>query len=307
MVWTLFWIVAGCFIWLGNRFANIALYPENWDHESSRNREMQDQPVELSYFDSIEKEAFEIISSREQKIRGFTINGDKADRLVIFSHGITYNLYGAVKYLKMFHEWGFNIVIYDQANHGNSEGHVTTFGYYEKNDLKDVVDFALAKWKNLTIVGVHGESMGAATALQHAQMDKRISFVVSDCSFDTAWNEFKYRLKVEKHLPAFPTLYIASLFSYMKSGVFFSRMNPLEAVSKLEIPVLWIHGLADDYTPSDQTGRLYNAHKGKKQLYLVEGARHAKSYHVDPEGYRKQVEGFLRDNVFEGGREDVGL
>lgn len=306
MTWPIIWIAIGIFLWLGNRFANVALYPMNWTHESARERELKDQPEELSYFDSLDKEAFEILSSRDLKISGYTINGKSNHKVIIFSHGITYNLYGAIKYLKMFHEWGYNVVVYDQANHGTSEGEVTTFGYYEKNDLKDVVDFAVQKWNDLVYIGVHGESMGAATALQHARMDKRVSFVISDCSFDSAWNEFKYRLKVEKHLPPFPTLYIASLFSYMKAGVFFSKMNPMLAVEKLNIPILWIHGLEDDYTPAVQTQRLYDAHQGKKRLYLVEGAKHAKAYNKDPEAYKRHVAVFLNESVYEG-REDDGL
>lgn len=293
MIWTLFWLLVLAAVGFGNHFTKVALFPEAWTHEDARERELKDQPLELEYYEALEKKPFEVTSQHGYPLRGILIETPGSTRTMIFVHGITYNLYGGVKYLKMFHEWGYNIVLYDQPNHGKSGGDVTTFGYYEKLDLAQIVDYVVVKLGSHQEIGLHGESMGAATALQHGILDSRIAFIISDCSFDTAFNEFKYRLKVEKHLPAFPVLYIASFFSYLKTGVFFSAMNPLKAVSKLKLPVLWIHGLADAYTPCAQTKTLYDAHPGFKHLYLVEGATHAKAYQIDPQKYREVVASFI--------------
>ena len=66
-----------------------------------------------------------------------------------------------------------------------------------------------------------------------------------------------------------------------------------EVLKHAKLPVLMIHGLADDFVPSYMTQQGYDACNGSKELLLVDGAGHGVSFLVDREAYVTRVIAFL--------------
>ncbi|MGH8675387.1 MAG: alpha/beta hydrolase, partial [Burkholderiales bacterium] len=58
------------------------------------------------------------------------------------------------------------------------------------------------------------------------------------------------------------------------SGLVTQRLDLLEKLQRLKLPVLIVHGAEDDLVPPDMARRLYEAARGPKRLLLVEGAGH---------------------------------
>lgn len=280
---------------LGERFNRKAIYPHNWQYEETLNKEIKDGVIEEGFFEALNKEAFEILSDRGYILKGYWIQPGAiaSDKTVVICHGITNNLMKSLKYLEPFIERGYNAVIYDHKNHGESGGDYTTFGAEEKLDLKQIVDYVVSKVGEGSVIGTHGESMGAATVLEHVKIDSRIAFVISDCAYKSAEAEFAYRLRVENHLPAFPILMIASFLNKVKHGISFKEMSPIDSLETIDQPILFIHGLADDYIPYSHSQEMFEVKKDKKALYLVSDARHAMSIIVDREAYIEQIHHFL--------------
>ena len=65
---------------------------------------------------------------------------------------------------------------------GHSDGSFVSLGHFEKEDLLCVVEHLRAT-NVVSTIGLWGRSMGAATALMHADRDPTIGCMVLDSSF----------------------------------------------------------------------------------------------------------------------------
>lgn len=63
-----------------------------------------------------------------------------------------------------------------------SEGDYVSLGYYEKQDVKAIVEY-LWETKRVSRIGLWGRSMGAATSIMYTSMDTSIAGIVVDSPF----------------------------------------------------------------------------------------------------------------------------
>jgi pimeloyl-ACP methyl ester carboxylesterase len=99
---------------------------------------------------------------------------------LIYLHGVSDNRASASGVLDHFRRRGFNVVAYDSRAHGESGGEAATFGCFEKEDLRHVLD-TLRPGPIILV----GSSLGAAVALQTAALDPRITAVARMTSSQT--------------------------------------------------------------------------------------------------------------------------
>lgn len=187
---------------------------------------------------------------------------------VVFLHGVADNRMSGAGVVKRFVSRGFEAVTYDSRAHGESGGDFCTYGYYEKDDLRRVLTAIDARR-----VVVIGHSLGGAVALQAAAEDDRIATVIAVESFSdlrTVAGERAFYL---------PAWLVAKAFRYAEEkGTFHaSLVSPEKAAARIKVPVLVIHGTADDATSPEHSVRIHAALAGPKRLVLVEGAGHTQS------------------------------
>ena len=284
-------------VWCGLIFAGRVVFPKRFGVLETYALEKEKGLLDDAEYQSWPKEELQIQSDFGYLLYGLYFPSAGSKRAVILSHGVTYTLYGSVKYMRIFRELGFNILIYDLRHHGQSGGKNTTFGFFEKHDLVRIVVWVAQRIGPGAVIGTHGESMGAAISMQHAAIDARVAFVVEDCGFSNLAELLAYRLKADYHLGKFPLLYLASFFSQLLTGMRFEQVMPIQAIAQVTAPVLFIHGAADDYTPPHMAQALYQEKQtGARGLYLAPKAGHAESYASDRAAYTQVVTDFLRAN-----------
>ena len=193
------------------------------------------------------------------------------------------------------HDLRYNILLPDLHYHGRSEGRAIRMGWLDRLDVLRWMEVANALFGGNTQMVVHGISMGAATTMMVAGEPQRpyVKCFVEDCGYTSVWDEFSNELKTSFGLPAFPLMYTASWLCDLKYGWNFREASALAQVAKCELPMLFIHGDADDYVPTWMVYPLYEAKPGEKELWLVPGAGHAYSYRDNREEYTAVVRAFV--------------
>lgn len=189
--------------------------------------------------------------------------------ILVYLHGVADNRSSGSGVITRFAEQGFEAVAYDSRAHGQSDGKYCTYGYFEKEDLRRVLD-ALPPGPVVLI----GHSLGAAVALQHAAQDGRVKVVVAAESFADLRS-----VATERAPFVFSTSSIGAAIKRAEQDASFvaDTVSPVEAARMIRVPTLIIHGENDDATSPQHSRRIHAALPGPKRLILVPGARHAES------------------------------
>lgn len=294
MIYIIIFTVSVSVLFAGSLYlAKLTLLPKTETYDQTFKREVEAGYFESCFIDNLAKEEVWIDSEQTYSLHGYWIENDSSKKTVILAHGFGVNLYASFRYIEVFLSKGFNVLLYDEAFHGQSGGKFCTMGYYEKFDLKACVSWVVEKCGSDSLIGVHGESMGASTALMGAAIDDRISFLISDCAFEDNVKQLTYQLKTRFRLPSFPLLNLSSFFANIIAGYVYSEVSPIKVVDQIRAPVLFIHGDSDTFTPVDNTKNLFENKKGRKELYISPNADHAESLLADRVRYREVIHEFL--------------
>lgn len=94
-------------------------------------------------------------------------------------------------------------------------------------------------------------------------------------------------------LPAFPSLYLVSLFARIFAGIRLRGCDTRKAMEKnTTVPVFFATGTRDRVVPPEMTKQNYEACRAPKMLLLTEAAN-GMSYLAAKAEYEKQLEDFL--------------
>ncbi|MDF2926662.1 MAG: alpha/beta hydrolase family [Paenibacillaceae bacterium] len=277
-------------------FSDKVIHIKVWGQERIEQFEVNSGVLKLEYLAALPKEEVSIPSPYGYELKGWFIpRQEPSSKTVILVHGVTRSRLTSIKYVELFRKRGFHVLVYDQRRHGQSGGGTTTYGYYEKYDLKACVDWVLERTGAGSAVGIHGESMGAATALQHAAIDNRASFYIADCPYSNITEQLIYRLKVEYGLPAYPLIPLVALICRLRARFRLHDAASLLSLQSVETPILFVHGENDTYIEKQMTEAMYSIKSGRKQLYLAPNADHAEAYMKNPDEYDRVVGDFLQE------------
>ncbi len=203
-------------------------------------------------------------------------------------------------YAKYYHEaLGFNVLMPDARGHGKSEGDYIGFGWHERKDTAQWIDYVLDRNGTDNEIALHGVSMGSATVLMTSGEDlpEQVKTVIADCGYTSALDILSYQLGEMYSLPSFPLIQSTSLLTKIRAGFSFAEASALEQVKKTSLPIFFIHGKEDAFVPVEMVYELYEAANGEKELYIVPDAEHGNAYDADPETYENKVKEFLHQHM----------
>lgn len=219
-----------------------------------------------------------------------------SDRTMILFHG--YHGSGKRDYscaVKMYMELGYNILLIDERANGESEGKLITFGVKERYDVLSWINFVLSKQGADTKICLGGLSMGAAVVMMAAGLNlpKNVVSIVADCGFTSPAEILAHVANANYHLPGKIAVGCLNVFCKLFGGFSLYQVNTTEALATSDIPILFIHGKADNFVPCYMTERSFEAAKAEKYICLVKGAGHGLAYLMDKETVGQALKSFL--------------
>ncbi|HEY5562323.1 MAG TPA: alpha/beta hydrolase [Clostridiaceae bacterium] len=287
---------------------SVGIYAGNYYYEKICKLEINRNLDMEYYIKSFDYKRFSTLQTLDVNIKsnfGYTLSGTyilnpvATNNTVIVVHGITGSRWEAMKYEDMYLDMGFNVLVYDSRYHGLSGGENITLGFFEKYDLDNVVKY-LREASSTCVIGVHGESIGAVTALLQAKLDQNnhnVSFYISDCAYSDLTELLSSKLS-GGYMPnseffAKVILFYGNLVALKKSDFSIYAVSPIKVIKDISTPIMFIHGSNDTFIPASMSLELYMEKKGERYIYIAPNAEHAMSYFTDKIEYTAKVKEFL--------------
>ena len=244
-----------------------------------------------NWFQEIPKEDVYVKSYDSLKLHGVYIPSfdKKSNKLAIVVHGYQSKATDMIIIGQMYAKMGFQVILTDLRGHGESEGDFTTFGFYEKFDLKKWINFAVRTYGADMKILLHGVSMGAASCMMATGLDipDNVKFMLLDSGFTQVKKTFT-NTKRSKGLKIFyPGL---NFVTYSKHKFIFGQVRPVKYMRRNTIPFLIIQGDQDTAVPVSMAKRLYNVSPAnRKNLLIIKGSKHALGFYDDWDTCEKAV------------------
>ena len=229
------------------------------------------------------------------KLHGLWVEAENAVGTAVLVHGYhstkLVDFGGSMMY---FHRNGLNLLLVDQRCHGESEGRYVTFGVKESRDMLCWLRYLEKElWRGPVILS--GLSMGASTVMYMADeaLPSNVKGLVVDCGFTSPAAILGKVYRDVTRLSPVPWIWSAEIFARIFARSSLWGKNSIKSLSKNHLPILMVHGRADDFVPCAMTEVAYEACGGDKMLHLVDGAGHGLSFLVDKQGYKAAIRATL--------------
>ena len=213
-----------------------------------------------------------------EHLHGWWIPAANADApAMLYLHGNGWNIGDSAYNTARLQRMGLSILAIDYRGFGRSEG-----GFPSESQ---VYEDAEAAWSYLKTREpdarkryLYGHSLGGAVAIDLAVKSPDAAGLIVESAF-TSMPDMGRHGSWLRHLPL--------------DWIVTQRFDSLAKIGRLGMPVLFIHGTADDVIPHEMSHRLYEAAPQPKRLVLIPNAGHSSIAVVGLAQYRRAVQEFV--------------
>ena len=290
-------VLVAAFGFVGNYFYNFALIPAQ-SKNSVTNQDNDGKPKEdlsavESWFDT-NKEEITMDSVTNNKLTGYKFINNNSDKWVVVVHGYTSKAREMAKYIKKFHDKGYNVFAPDLIAHGKSEGKFYSMGGFDSDDLVKWIE-KISKENNNADTLLFGISMGAATVMNSLDknLPSNVKAFIEDSGYVNLREEFVQQLKKLFNLPSFPVIPAASTVTKIRANYFLGDVDATQGLKKTKLPALILHGEDDGFVPPENAKQAYDLLTSPKEIKTFPGEKHVKAERDNREEYWNTVFNFM--------------
>lgn len=209
------------------------------------------------------------------KINGWFVPSSGARTTLLWLHGNGGNISHRVGRIRRFHDvLKVNILMIDYRGYGRSGGRISEEGTYL--DGVAAYDYLLTRSDvDPARIIPFGESLGAGVAVE-LSLQRKVQGLILEAPFASIR---------EMARVVVPWLPIGPLIT--------TRYDNLSKMSRLEIPLLILHGDRDEVVPFAQGRKVFEAAREPKVFYTIPGAGHNNTDRVGGQPYLQAISHFI--------------
>jgi uncharacterized protein len=233
-------------------------------------RKIRETPEHLGL--PYEEIAFE--ASDGVSLSGWYVPAPTERGIILFCHGNAGNISHRLESLKIFHDLGMTVLIFDYRGYGKSEGRPSETGTYL--DASAAWHYLVdVKKKSPTRIIIFGRSLGGAVAVELALRKKPAGLII----------ESSFRSLPELGKKFYPWLPVRLLARF--------RYSTIDKVVSLACPKLIVHSPQDEIVPFAHGRAIYEKAAPPKEFLEITGG-HNDGFLVSGDTYTEGLERFLR-------------
>lgn len=232
-------------------------------------------------------------------LKGYWISPEQKQKqpqsLIILLHGIGGGKEHFYQLAKTLAQQNIATLVYDARGHGESDGQYISYGFYEKYDVSKIVASAKIRYPGIPI-GIWGNSMGGAVALQALALEPQLDFGIIESTFtDLTQIVYDYQKRYSFGIGLRPVCDYA-LGRAGEIGRFDpENISPIDAVRQINQSIFIAHGTEDPNINFKYGKALYDNLKSKdKTFYPVEGANHYNLFEKGGNDYWNAINRFIK-------------
>ena len=194
---------------------------------------------------------------------------------IILQHGFKSDREELLEEAAMLANRGYGVLLTSIRAHDINEGELIAFGLKEMPDIDAWVKFLQAQ-EDITSIGMLGNSLGGTLSIQYAAENGAIKALVVHSAFSSMRDTINTSVRYFTDLPSFP---FATLIRFWAEQEIKGDIDDIDAkkwIGKISPrPILIIHSLSDVAISPESGELLLEAAAEPKELWQVEGVRHA--------------------------------
>ncbi|WP_198288416.1 alpha/beta hydrolase [Chamaesiphon minutus] len=227
-----------------------------------------------------------VMPSGSGQLKGWWIAADSRrvkdstpPKVLLFLGGAAGNKSHYLDRVEGLRQLGFSLLLFDYRGYGESLGDFPSENQLY-NDSQAAWDYLIDRQKvPPPQIFIYGESLGGAIALDLAVKHPQAAGAIVQSSFTSMTDMARWR--------GFGWLFPVDLLLTQK-------FDSIAKVRSLKIPVLFIHGTADDVVPFKMGQRLFAAAPAPKYLHVVSEAGHTRLLRSGEQSYLKAIGQFIQ-------------
>jgi alpha-beta hydrolase superfamily lysophospholipase len=241
-------------------------------------------------------------------LSGWWVPAPDARGTVVLVHGLNRTRIEMVKKVPFLHGQGWNALLFDLRHHGESGGEASTFGRYEKDDVRAAVE--LARKRSARPVVLWGVSLGAASATLAAAEDPSVAGLVCDSSYRSLRDTVAHHMTLARRwrwwmriVPSWP-VGAEVVYWIGRRGKFDpDAVDVKAAAAKLHgRPALFVCNSGDRRMPAEIAFDLKAAAGDHASVLVVPGNSHGGAYRDGTAAYERAVARVLEEATAGGVR-----